>query len=77
MKVYEYRQFGLNNLTLAERDEPQPRAREVVVRFHAASLNYRDVLFYKGVYNPHARFPAVPLSDGAGEVVAVGEGVTR
>lgn len=77
MKVYEYSQFGLNNLALAEREEPQPRAREVVVKFHAASLNYRDVLFHRGVYNPRASFPAVPLSDGAGEVVAVGEGVTR
>ncbi|HYY97934.1 MAG TPA: NAD(P)-dependent alcohol dehydrogenase, partial [Pyrinomonadaceae bacterium] len=77
MKVYEYKQFGLNNLSLVEREEPQPRAREVVVKFHAASLNYRDVLFYRGVYNPRARFPAVPLSDGAGEVVAVGEEVTR
>jgi len=77
MKVYEYKQFGLSNLSLVERDEPQPRAREVVVKFQAASLNYRDVLFHKGVYNPHARFPAVPLSDGAGEVVALGGGVTR
>jgi NADPH:quinone reductase-like Zn-dependent oxidoreductase len=77
MKVYEYSQFGFDNLALAERDEPQPRAREVVVKFHAASLNYRDVLFARGLYNPHARFPAVPLSDGAGEVVAVGEEVTR
>ena len=77
MKVYEYTQFGLNHLALAERDEPQPGAREVVIKFHAASLNYRDVLFARGIYNPHARFPAVPLSDGAGEVVAVGEEVTR
>ncbi|HEX8116415.1 MAG TPA: NAD(P)-dependent alcohol dehydrogenase, partial [Pyrinomonadaceae bacterium] len=77
MKAYEYKQFGLSNLSLVERDEPQPRAREVAVEFHAASLNYRDVLFHKGVYNPHARFPAVPLSDGAGRVVALGEGVTR
>ena len=77
MKVYEYSQFGLDNLALAERDEPRPGAREVVVKFRAASLNYRDVLFHRGVYNPRASFPAVPLSDGAGEVVAVGEGVTR
>ena len=77
MKVYEYSKFGLDNLSLVVRDEPQPRAREVIVKFHAASLNYRDVLFHKGVYNPHARFPAVPLSDGAGEVVAAGEEVTR
>ena len=77
MKAHEYRQFGLENLTLVERDEPRAGAHEVVVRFHAASLNYRDLMFAKGVYNPKARLPAVPLSDGAGVVAAVGEGVTR
>jgi len=77
MKAYEYRQFGLENLALVERDNPRPAANEVVVKFHAASLNYRDLLFARGTYNPKARFPAVPLSDGAGEVVEVGEAVTR
>lgn len=77
MKTYEYRQFGLENLNLAERDEPRPGAREVVVKFHAASLNFRDLLFARGVYNPNPQFPAIPLSDGAGEVTAVGEGVTQ
>jgi NADPH:quinone reductase-like Zn-dependent oxidoreductase len=77
MKAYEYRKFGLENLVLVERDVPRAATHEVVVRFHAVSLNYRDLLFAKGVYNPQARFPVVPLSDGAGEVVAVGEGVTR
>jgi NADPH:quinone reductase-like Zn-dependent oxidoreductase len=47
------------------------------VKFHAASLNYRDLVFAKGLYNPKAKLPAVPFSDGAGEVVAVGENVTR
>lgn len=77
MKVYEYRQFGLENLTLTERDEPRPGPHQVVVKFHAASLNYRDLLFAQGVYNPHPRFPAIPLSDGAGVISAVGEAVTR
>jgi NADPH:quinone reductase-like Zn-dependent oxidoreductase len=72
MKVYEVRQFGIENLVQVERAEPQPAAHEVVVKFHAASLNYRDLMFVKGVYNPKARLPAVPLSDGSGEVVAVG-----
>ena len=62
---------------MVERDEPRPAAHEVVVKFRAASLNYRDLLFAKGSYNPKARFPAVPLSDGAGEVVAAGEGVSN
>ena len=43
----------------------------------AFSLNYRDLLVVKGLYNPKLKFPFVPLSDGVGEVVVVGEGVTR
>ncbi len=77
MKAFEYRQFGLENLTMVEREEPRPGPHEVVVRFRAASLNYRDILFARGVYNPHPNFPAIPLSDGAGEISAVGEGVTQ
>jgi NADPH:quinone reductase-like Zn-dependent oxidoreductase len=77
MKVYEVRQYGLENLALVERDEPQPAANEVAVKFHAASLNYRDLLFIRGAYNSTAKLPAVPFSDGAGQVVAVGPNVTR
>jgi NADPH:quinone reductase-like Zn-dependent oxidoreductase len=77
MKAYELRQFGLENLALVERDVPQFGGHEVLVKFQAASLNYRDLMFAKGVYNPKAKLPAVPFSDGAGEVVAVGERVTR
>jgi NADPH:quinone reductase-like Zn-dependent oxidoreductase len=43
----------------------------------AFSLNYRDLMVVKGLYNPKQRLPLVPLSDGVGQVVAVGEGVTR
>lgn len=77
MKAYEYRRFGLDSLAVVERDEPRAAAHQVIVKFHAASLNYRDLMFAKGIYNPNAQFPAVPLCDGAGEVVAVGEHVTR
>jgi NADPH:quinone reductase-like Zn-dependent oxidoreductase len=77
MKVYEYQKFGLENLALVERDTPRANAYEVVVKFRAVSLNFRDLLFAKGVYNPSSRFPAVPCSDGAGEVIAIGENVTR
>jgi NADPH:quinone reductase-like Zn-dependent oxidoreductase len=77
MKAYEFRKFGLENLVAADRPDPRPGPREVVVRFHAASLNYRDLMFARGVYNPKARLPAVPLSDGAGEIVEVGPGVAR
>ncbi|MCC6821083.1 MAG: NAD(P)-dependent alcohol dehydrogenase [Verrucomicrobia subdivision 3 bacterium] len=77
MKTYEYSKLGLENLTLVERSVPRPAASEVVVRFHAASLNYRELLFAWGLYNPNPRLPAVPGSDGAGEVTAIGGGVTR
>ena len=78
MRAYEVRQFGnIENIALVERDEPQAAAHQVVVGFRAASLNFRDLLFLKGIYNPKARLPTVPFSDGAGEVVAVGEGVTK
>ena len=72
MRVYEVRQFGIENLVLVERGDLQPSANEVLVKFHAVSLNYRDLMFVRGVYNPKARLPAIPFSDGSAEVVAVG-----
>ena len=77
MKAYEINEFGIENLTLTERDEPKPQANEVLVKFHAASLNYRDLMMVKGFYNPKLKTPLVPLSDGAGEVTSVGEAVTK
>lgn len=77
MKAYEIREFGIDNLALVERPTPEPAAGEVLVRFHATSLNYRDFMVVSGTYNPKMKLPAVPFSDGAGEVVAVGDAVTR
>lgn len=77
MKAYEIRQFGIENLALIEREQPEPGANEVLVKFHAASVNYRDLMMVKGTYNPKLKTPLVPFSDGAGEVVAVGEKVTK
>jgi NADPH:quinone reductase-like Zn-dependent oxidoreductase len=54
-----------------------PAANEVLVRVRAASLNRRDVFVMKGLYPMAPRESLVPLSDGAGEVVAVGSGVKR
>jgi len=77
MKAYEIEEFGIDKLTLVERPMPEPAAGEVLVRFHAASLNYRDLMIVSGTYNPKMKLPTVPLSDGAGEVVAVGDGVVK
>lgn len=78
MKVYEIQNsFGLDSLTIAERPEPNPSYGQVLIKVRAVSLNYRDLMVVKGLYNPNIPLPLIPFSDGAGEVVAVGEGVTR
>jgi NADPH:quinone reductase-like Zn-dependent oxidoreductase len=77
MKVYEIRAFGLDGLKLTERPQPQPGPFEVLLKVRAASLNYRDLMMLKGSYNPRMQMPRVPLSDAAGEVAAVGPGVSR
>src|SRR5438132_2308401 len=78
MKAVELRdKFGLDSLTVTERPEPRPGAGQVLIKMRAWSLNYRDLLVAKGLYNPKLRLPFVPLSDGAGQVAGVGEGVTR
>jgi NADPH:quinone reductase-like Zn-dependent oxidoreductase len=59
-----------------ERPQPEPGQGEIVVRVRAASLNYRDQGVLRGIYG-YTRFPVIPLSDGAGEVTAVGAGVTE
>jgi len=56
---------------------PEPSDYEVLVKFHAASLNYRDLAITKGQYPFPQKDGVVPGSDGAGEVVAIGSKVTR
>ncbi len=77
MKSFEIQEFGVDQLKLVERAAEQPGPGQVLVRITAASLNYRDLMMVKGHYNPKLKRPLVPLSDGAGVVEAVGQGVTR
>ena len=77
MRAFEIQKFGLDNLTLAERPDPQPGPGQVLIRIKAVSLNFRDHLMVAGAYNPKQKLPLIPCSDGAGEVIAVGPGVTR
>ncbi len=78
MKAYEIQSnAGIDALTLVDRPKPQPAAGQVLIKVKATSLNYRDLLVAEGAYGAGQKYPLIPMSDGAGEVVAVGEGVTR
>jgi NADPH:quinone reductase-like Zn-dependent oxidoreductase len=68
--------FGVDHLRLIERPLPEPGPRQVLVRMRAASVNFRDCLIVQGQYRRDLPLPLTPLSDGAGEVEAVGAGVT-
>ncbi|HEV2387371.1 MAG TPA: NAD(P)-dependent alcohol dehydrogenase [Candidatus Acidoferrales bacterium] len=77
MRVYELRDFSVDRLEVAEQPDPVPAPGQVVVRVGAVSLNFRDTLVVKGLYSRKLRLPLTPCSDAAGEVLAVGEGVSR
>jgi len=64
---------GLENLKVVEKDQPTPKSHEVLIKWHATSLNYHDYLVAIG--GIPVQDGRVPMSDGAGEVVAVGSDV--
>jgi NADPH:quinone reductase-like Zn-dependent oxidoreductase len=77
MKAWEIQNDGgIDALTAVEHPMPEPGPHQILVRVGAVSLNYRDLLHVLGVVDQD-RWPLIPCSDGAGEVVAVGQGVTR
>lgn len=77
MKVWQIaREWSVEGMELVERSDPDAGAGQITVRMRAASLNYRDLLTVQGKGGAY-KLPLIPFSDGAGDVVAVGEGVTR
>lgn len=66
---------GLDSLKMREIEQPQCGPGEVLVKWRASSLNFHDYLVANGSIPVAA--DQIPMSDGAGEVVAIGEGVTR
>jgi NADPH:quinone reductase-like Zn-dependent oxidoreductase len=78
MQAYSIDKFGdVSGLILHERARPEPGPREVLVRVHATSVNYRDLMVLDQTYPVPSKVGTIPLSDGAGEVVAVGPHVSR
>ncbi len=70
--------WGLGHVRRATRPDPQPGPGEVLLRMLASSLNYRDlVVLDRGYGKQTGTLPLVPLSDGVGEVIAVGAAVDR
>jgi len=69
--------YGIDNIKPLERDPGKPGPGQVLLKMSAASLNFRDFLIAQDLYGGAFPLPLVPLSDGCGEVVEVGEGVTR
>jgi len=78
MRAYRIESFGsVDGIVLGESPDPQPGTREILVRVRATSLNYRDLMVLKGGGRGPTKQGVVPLSDGAGEVVALGDGASR
>jgi NADPH:quinone reductase len=67
----------LSTLKLEARDVPSPGKGEVKVRLRAASVNFPDILMVQGKYQLKPELPFSPGMEGAGDVVAVGDGVAR
>ena len=78
MKTYRLEKTGsLDNLSLNQEADPTPGAHDVVIRVRANALNYRDLMVMGGSYRVPPKPRVIPLSDGAGEIVAVGSAVKR
>lgn len=77
MKAWQLDDWSIDRLAIVERPEPRPGRGQVLVRMKAASLNYRDLVVPRRGYGPGTgELPLVPVSDGVGEVLEVGPGVS-
>ena len=78
MEAYRIDRFGsVDGIVLRSSEDPRPGPKEILMRVHASSLNYRDLMLLKGGGRGPTKLGVVPLSDGAGEVAGIGDGVTR
>jgi len=78
MRAYQLAQAtGIDALVKVDLPTPKPGPRQILVKVAACSLNFRDLAIVLGTYRMPTKPDLVPLSDGAGEVVEIGSGVTR
>jgi NADPH:quinone reductase-like Zn-dependent oxidoreductase len=78
MRAFQFEKLtGIDGLRQLDTPRPKPGPGQVLIQVHAASLNFRDLLIAKGIVVQNVSLPLIPLSDGAGEVVEIGPGVTR
>src|SRR6516225_3927151 len=78
MEAYRIDRFGrVDGIMLRSSPDPRPGLQEVLMRVGASSLNYRDLMVLKGGGRGPTKPGVIPLSDGAGEVAAIGDEVTR
>jgi NADPH:quinone reductase-like Zn-dependent oxidoreductase len=78
MRAWQLKEFsGPQGLVLADLPDAAPGPGEVQIRIKAISLNFRDLAMVRGAYGSGIKAPLIPCSDCAGEVTAVGPGVTR
>lgn len=79
MKMFQIRDdWSMDHLRIVECDQPKPGPGEVLLQIKAASINYRDLVVpLRGYGSFTGTLPLVPISDGVGEVVEIGAGVTR
>ena len=77
MRAYRLQAAGIDGLAEVELPMPKPGPRQVLVKVAACSLNFRDLAIALGTYRMPTKPDLVPLSDGAGEVIEIGPGVTR
>jgi len=78
MEAYRIDRFGsVDGIVLRSSEDPRPGPKEVLMRVRARSLNYRDLMVLRAGGRGPTKLGVVPLSDGAGEVAAVGDGITR
>ena len=79
MRVFQIEgEWGMEHLRLGVRPMPVVGAGQVLLKMRASSLNYRDLVVPNRAYGAYTgNLPLIPVSDGVGEVVEVGTGVTR